>query len=159
MFLPTASLYVQSECYHRQSIQFNTSTLGRSVCSVNTSLNSSVGRMNAAFSLGLDRWVNHQVSSIPQKIAEHSSKSEDRMSTLEFIDLLRTSEGMGQSNDLEMETFLDRNDVKLTERHDRLVPSGGEVGENRIKNLVTPSIEGPVTPYIGRTYRCICKRE
>ena len=133
-------------------VQSNTSTLGRSVCSVNTSLNSSVGKMNAAFSLGLDRWVNHQVSSIPQKIVGHSSKSEDLMSTLEFIDLLRTSEGMGQSYDLEMETFLDRNDVKLTERHDRLVPSGGEVG---IKNLVTPSIEGPTDAKVNRVQKKI----
>ena len=61
--------------------------------------------------------MNHQVSSIHQKIVGHSSKSEDLISTLEFINLLRTSEGM--SNDLEMETFLDRNDVKLSERRDR----------------------------------------
>ena len=143
MTYTSSSVLMLERCFSQQLLcmsslnaSTDTSTLGRSVCSVNTSLNSSVGRMNAAFSLGLDRWVNHQVSSIPQKIVGHSSKSEDLMLTLESIDLLRTSEGMGQSYDLEMETFLDRNDVKLSERLERLVPSGQEVEENRIKNLV-----------------------
>lgn len=125
------------------SVQSNTSTLGRSVCSVNTSLNSSVGRMNAAFSLGLDKWVNDQTSSIPPRIAGPSIRSEHLMSTLEFIDILRTSDGMGQSYDLEMETFLDQNDVRLSERADGLVSTGGDVREDRIKSITPPGEGSP----------------
>ena len=78
--------------------------------SVNTSLNTS--RTTACFALSLDKWVSHQVVRMPPRIIKSSHTSENFMSTLEFIDLIRTIEGMGQSYDLEMRTYLNRDDIK-----------------------------------------------
>ena len=78
--------------------------------SMNTSLN--VSRTTASFALSLDKWISDQVVRTPSRIIESSNTSENFMSTLEFIDMLRTSEDMGQSYDLEMRTYLNHDDVR-----------------------------------------------
>ena len=78
--------------------------------SMNTSLN--VSKTTASFALSLDNWISDQVVRMPPRIIESSRTCENFISTLEFIDMLRTSEGMGQSYDLEMRTYLNHDDIK-----------------------------------------------
>ena len=75
-----------------------------------SSLNSST--LVSRFSLNLGKWTHLQTSAISTKVIGHSSKSAILMSSLEFIDTLQSSEGMGAAYDLEMETFLDPADIK-----------------------------------------------
>lgn len=78
----------------------------------NTSLNSGSG--HRGFSLGLDRWVHWQTAPLPHRTIGHSHRSEQLVSSLEFLDLLHTSEDLGQSYELEMRSFLNPGDVKMT---------------------------------------------
>ena len=77
---------------------------------VNTSMNSSVSQSGR--SLSLSRWVHWQTAPVSHKIVADSLRSRQLMSSLEFVDLCQTSEGMGHSYELEMETFLNLEDVK-----------------------------------------------
>ena len=88
---------------------------------VNTSMNSSVSQSGR--SLSLSRWVHWQTAPVSHKIVSDSLRSKQLMSSLEFIDLCQTSEGMGHSYELEMETFLNLEDVKTDLRGRRRSPS------------------------------------
>ena len=68
------------------------------------------------FSLDLSRWNHLQTAPILTKLSGHSTASNALTSSLEFVDHLQTSEGLGWSYDLEMQTFLETSDVKLAER-------------------------------------------
>ena len=78
----------------------------------NASLNTS--RTTATFTLGLDKWIDHQTSQMSHKIVGPSSASQKFVSILEFSDLLRTNEDMGHSYDMEMEGYLNRDDIKTS---------------------------------------------
>ncbi len=78
----------------------------------NTSLNSS--SVQSRYSLGLDQWVHWQTSPLPHHIIGHSRQTERLVSCLEFLDLLHTTDELGQSYELEMKSFLEREDVKTT---------------------------------------------
>ena len=77
----------------------------------NSSLNSSASQMRKRFYLSLNRWSVCQTAPIPTAMVGHSSKTQQLTSSLEFIDLLNSTEGVGQSYDLEMETFLNQEDI------------------------------------------------
>ena len=78
----------------------------------NSSLNSSsTSQLRKKYRLSLNRWTHCQNAPIPTKMTGHSSKTQQLSSALEFIDLLNSGDGVGQSYDLEMETFLNHNDI------------------------------------------------
>ncbi len=78
----------------------------------NSSLNSSsTSQSRKKFHLSLNRWTHCQNAPIPTAMTGHSSRTQQLSFALEFIELLNSSEGVGQSYDLEMETFLNRDDV------------------------------------------------
>ena len=70
------------------------------------------------YSLGLDRWVHWQTAPVPHKAVGHSLRTSQLTSLLEFMDVF-TSEGMAQSYEMEMQTFLNPADVKMA-------PDGGK---------------------------------
>ena len=94
---------------------------------VNASMNSSVSQSGR--SLSLSRWVHWQTAPVSHKIVSDSLRSRQLMSSLEFVDLCQTSEGMGHSYELEMETFLNLEDVKTDWRGRR-----GSPGEEQEKD-------------------------
>ena len=69
-------------------------------------------RSKQKLSVSLSNWTHLQTAPIQTKLVEHSSKSYMLMSLLEFADLLHTTEGMGESYDLEKMTFLSEADIK-----------------------------------------------
>lgn len=73
------------------------------------SANTSV--LSSKMSLSLSKWIHFQTAPVPTKVIGHSSTTALLTSCLEFSDLLKISEGMGASYDLEMRTFLDHGDV------------------------------------------------
>lgn len=91
----------------------------------NSSLNSSTSQMRKKFYLSLNRWSVCQTAPIPTAVVGHSSKTQLLTSTLEFIDLLHSADGVGQSYDLEMETFLNQDDILKRNDH-----SGNKKGGN-----------------------------
>ena len=94
---------------------------------VNASMNSSVSQ--SGHYLSLSRWVHWQTAPVSHKIVTDSLRSRQLMSSLEFMDLCQTSEGMGHSYELEMETFLNLEDVKTDWRGRR-----GSPGEEQEKD-------------------------
>ena len=86
----------------------NSSFVDLSTSFANTSFNSSASQLRKKFHLSLNRCQN---APIPTAITGHSSKTQQLTSALEFIDLLNSTEGVGQSYDLEMETFLNHDDI------------------------------------------------
>ena len=87
---------------------------------MNTSMNSSVSQSGRC--LSLSRWVHWQTAPVSHKIVSDSLRSRQLMSSLEFMDLCQTSKGMGHSYELEMETFLNLEDVKTDWRGRRGTP-------------------------------------
>ena len=77
----------------------------------NTSLNSSTSQ--GKYSLSLDRWVHWQTAPLPHKIVGHSTVTNHLKSTMEFMDVLNAGDNMGLSYELEMQSFLDPDDIKI----------------------------------------------
>lgn len=75
-----------------------------------TSLNTS--RTTGSFQVCLDKWVGQQTARMSYKTIAPSLTTQKFVSVLEFSDLLRTSEEMGESYDMEMATYLNKCDVK-----------------------------------------------
>ena len=109
-FLSIAQLKATVSSKDLKSSQRN-SFIDLSTSFANSSFNSSTSQMRKKFHLSLNRWTHCQTAPIPTAVVGHSSKSQQLTSTLEFIDLLNSTDGVGQSYDLEMETFLNREDV------------------------------------------------
>ena len=61
--------------------------------------------------LSLDRWVHLQTAPVRPRSVKPSSRSEQLCSVLETIEVLQSSSHAGENYDLEMSTFLDRDDV------------------------------------------------
>ena len=87
---------------------------------VNSSMSSSVSQSGC--SLSLSRWVHWQTAPVSHKIVGDSLRSGQLTSSLEFMDLCQTSEGMGHSYELEMESFLNMEDIKTDWRGRRGTP-------------------------------------
>jgi hypothetical protein len=98
----------------------------------NTSINTSV--LNSKLSLSLSKWIHFQTAPVQTKVGGHSSTTSLLRSCLDFSDLLKVSEGMGASYDLEMQTFLNREDVGEGSDEDQGRAGRGmhkDVGERR----------------------------
>ena len=91
----------RSPLYASHSVSFTT----------DTSLNSSTS--HGKYSLSLSKWIHWQTAPTCHKIVRDSLRSNQLMSSLEFMDLLHTSEGIGRSYELEMGTFLNPEDVEM----------------------------------------------
>ena len=134
-FLSMAKLKGESRKRSRDNsfVDLNTS-------SANSSLNSSASQMRRQFHLSLGRWSHCQTAPLPTAVVKHSTKSQQFTSTLEFIDLLNSAEGVGQCYDLEMETFLNREDVvrvgdKLDEEDKRSATDGSVLKKRKVGRL------------------------
>ena len=94
-----------------------------------TPLNASVTQK---YTLSLSKWVRWQTAHIPHKVVGPSIKNKQFVSLLEFLDLMHSCEGLGESYGQEMQTFLQQEDVcgagtaVNTEEGE-----GGEVGRGR----------------------------
>ena len=64
------------------------------------------------YSLSLGRWVHWQTAPVPNKVIGSSLRTGQLTSALEFMDMLHGSEEMVQSYEMEMQTFLNPEDVK-----------------------------------------------
>ena len=96
---------------------------------VNSSMNSSASQSGC--SLSLSRWVHWQTAPVLHKIVGDSLRSRQLTSSLEFMDLCQTSERMGHSYELEMETFLNMEDIKTGWRGRRGTPEGVSEGQEK----------------------------
>ena len=92
-------------------------------------MNSNVSQSGC--SLSLSRWVHWQTAPVSHKIVGDSLRSRQLTSSLEFMDLCQTSEGMGHSYELEMETFLNMEDIKMDWRGRRGTPEGVSEGQEK----------------------------
>ena len=109
-----------------QHASFDSSFVQPNDTSANTS------GLSSRMALSLSRWIHFQTAPVQTKVVGHSSTTSLLTSCLEFSDLLKISEGMGASYDLEMQTFLDRRDVE--EEATGEVPSGERmVGKDKKK--------------------------
>jgi hypothetical protein len=110
-FLSVAKLK-ESVTKSRPGRKSNSSFVDLSTSFGNSSLNSSsTSQMRRKYHLSLNRWTHCQNAPIPTKMTGHSSKTQQLSSALEFVDLLNSGDGVGQSYDLEMETFLNHDDI------------------------------------------------
>ena len=66
------------------------------------------------YPLNLSKWVRWQTGQTHSKMVGPSEKTKQFVSLLEFIDLMYSCEGLGESYSTEMNTFLDRNDIHDT---------------------------------------------
>ena len=85
--------------------------------STTTPLNTSVVQK---YPLNLSKWVCWQTGQTHSKMVGPSEKTKQFVSLLEFMDLMYSCEGLGESYSTEMNTFLDRNDI-----HDTGSAAGG----------------------------------
>lgn len=104
----------------------------------NTSLNCSMS--HSKYSLSLSRWIHWQTAPTSHRVVCDSLRTNQLTSSLEFMDLLHSGEGIGRSYELEMGTFLNPDDVKMDWQGRRGNPvevsegqqeAGGCVGEKR----------------------------
>jgi hypothetical protein len=110
-FLSVAKLK-ESVTKSRPGRKSNSSFVDLSTSFGNSSLNSSsTSQLRKKYHLSLNRWTHCQNAPIPTKMTGHSSKTQQLSSALEFVDLLNSGDGVGQSYDLEMETFLNHDDI------------------------------------------------
>ena len=96
--------------------------------------NSSV--LSSRFSLDLSKWVHLQTAPASAKLVGHSSTSEVLRSSLEFAEILQTSDGKSLAYDLEMQKFLDEGDVK---KRDRGSKDSNKTGEQRRRKIFLDS--------------------
>ena len=73
-----------------------------------TPLNTSVIQK---YTLSLSKWVRWQTGQTHFKMVGPSAKGKQFVSLLEFLDLMYSCEGLGESYDSEMAAFLDRDDI------------------------------------------------
>ena len=113
----------------------NSSFVDLSTSFGNSSLNSSTSQLRRKYHLSLNRWIHCQNAPIPTKMTGHSSKTQQLSSVLEFIDLLNSGDGVGQSYDLEMETFLNREDILSSESQEaRRVDGKSDIQQKKKKS-------------------------
>ena len=114
----------------------NSSFVDLSTSFGNSSLNSSsTSQLRRKYHLSLNRWIHCQNAPIPTKMTGHSSKTQQLSSALEFIDLLNSGDGVGQSYDLEMETFLNRDDILSSESQEvRRIDGKSDIQQKKKKS-------------------------
>lgn len=117
-FLSIAKIKEGVDCKCHKSSQRNP-FVDLSTSFANSSLNSSASQLRRKYHLSLNKWMQYQTAPIPTAVTGHSSKTKQLTSVLEFIDLLNSTDGIGHSYDLEMETFLNLEDIQKRERRDQ----------------------------------------
>lgn len=77
------------------------------------------------YTLSFSKWVRWQTAQTHFKVVGPSEKRKQFVSLLEFLDMMHSSEGLGDSYGTEMATFLHREDI----HEDRTLNCDGRVGE------------------------------
>ena len=80
-------------------------------CDVSTAATPLNGSVVQKYTLSLNRWVRCQTVQTSFKMIGPSEKGRQFVSLLEFLDLMYSCEGLGESYATEMAAFLDRDDV------------------------------------------------
>ena len=127
-FLSIARLNAKQSGQSLPSVLSQTSPNASHTADNTSLLNSSATR--GKYSLSLGKWVHWQTAPVPHKVVGGSLRTKHLTSALEFMDMLHASEEVVQGYEMEMQTFLNTEDVKVVRSEE--VP-GGAGGRRRGK--------------------------